>query len=320
MVDDQPPRIVVAGLGGVGRALLELIVERALPLRLVGVADSKNSVVGDLDPRAVVAGKERGTLPGEPGDLLIDGRPDVFVDVMSCDFETGEPSLSAMLSALEAGTSVVTANKVPLARGWFKLRAAARASGTTIGYSGAAGAALPAVAVARTLARVEEVSAFRGVLTGTTTFVLQEMAAGMSLADAVRSAQELGIAEPDPTVDIGGWDTACKAVILANTLWELDLDLSDVSVRGIDPSTAVSSTADKVCVVAEARVVGDTCKVEVGPEELGPHDPLSVLQGRDKGIVFEGPAIGMVTLSGGRSHPRGAAAAVLGDLLEATGR
>lgn len=320
MAEDRRSRVAVAGVGGVGRALLELIVERALPLRLVGVADSKSSIVGDLDPQAIVAGKEHGMLLGEPGDLLIDGRPDVFVDVMSCDFETGEPSLSTMLGALEAGISVVTANKVPLARAWAKLWAAARASGCTIGYSAAAGAALPAVAVARALARTGEVTAFRGVLTGTTTFVLQKMGAGVAFADAVRMAQELGIAEPDPTVDIGGWDTACKAVILANTLWDLDIDLADVSVRGIDPSTTVSSTAGKVCVVAEARVVGDTCNINVRPEGLRSHDPLGLLQGRDKGLVLEGPAIGTVTLSGGRSHPRGAAAAVLGDLLEATGR
>lgn len=312
--------MAVAGLGGVGRSLLELIVERDLPLRLVAVADSHNSVVGDLDPRAVVAGKERGVLPGRPGDALADARPDVFVDVMSCSFETGEPSLSAMLGALEAGVPVVTANKVPLARAWRKLHQATFGSGVSIGYSGAAGAALPAVAVARSLARVDDVVGFHGVLTGTTTYVLDEMTSGASFENAVRAAQRLGIAEPDPSVDIGGWDTACKAVILANTLWDLDVELSEVSVRGLDGALQMSSTPGKLRLTARARRDGNACVIDVGPEVLDPDDPLSALKGRDKGIVFEGGAIGAVTVSGGRSHPRGAAAAVLGDVLEAIGR
>jgi homoserine dehydrogenase len=74
-----------------------------------------------------------------------------------------------------------------------------------------------------------------------------------------------------------------------------------------------------VCLTARAHLVGDTCAIEVGPEELSPEDPLAALRGRDKGIVFQGDAIGSVALTGGRSHPRGAAAAVLSDLLEAIG-
>jgi homoserine dehydrogenase len=318
VVEAELPRVAICGLGGVGGALLELIVERRLPIRLVAAADSKNSVFGDLDPEAVRVGKSEGVLPGEHGDPLIDGRPDVLVDVMSCDFETGEPSLSVMLAALESGVSVVTANKVPLARCWNKLHAAARASGVTIGYAAAAGAALPAVAVARTLARAEWLLGFRGVLSGTTTFVLQQMMAGRPFAEAVTSAQELGIAEPDPAMDLGGWDTACKAVILANTIWPFDVELAEVSVAGIDESTNVSSAGGTVCMTARAQLVGDTCPIEVGPEELAPEDPLAALKGRDKGIVFQGHAIGTVALTGGRSHPRGAAAAVLSDLVEAT--
>lgn len=317
-MDDGGIRVALAGSGGVGRSLLELIIERGLPVRLVGVSDSKNRVVGELDVRDVLRGKAAGNLPGSSGDLLADGRPDVLIDAMSCEFDSGEPSLSLMLRALDAGISVVTANKVPLARAWTKLHDAALVSGASIGYSAAAGAALPAVAIARSLSRAEEVTGFRGVLTGTTTYVLHEMGEGASFADAVRSAQRLGIAEPDPTVDIGGWDTACKAVILANTVWGSKMELSDVAVQGIDASTDVSS--GKVCVAARARREGASFVVEVGPQIVEPEDPLNALKGRDKGIVFDGPSIGSVFLAGGRSHPRGAAAALLGDLLEAGGR
>ena len=319
MVDPGLPRVAICGLGRVGRALLGLIVERRLPIRLVAAADSRGSVVGDLDPEEVLEGKGRGVLPGQQGDPIVDGRPHVLVDAMPCDFETGEPSLSVMLGALDSGASVVTANKVPLARCWNKLHSAARASGATIGYAAAGGAALPAVAVARALSRTERVLGFKGVLTGTTTFVLEQVIAGRPFVEAVTSAQELGIAEPDPTLDLGGWDTACKAVILANTLWSFDVELAEVSVRGIDESTNVSSAKGRVCLTAQAHLVRDTCVIEVGPEDLALEDPLSALKGRDKGIIFQGNEIGTVVLTGGRSHPRGAAAALLSDLLEAVG-
>jgi homoserine dehydrogenase len=311
-------RIVVVGLGGVGLALLELLSERKPSVSLTGVADSRGAIASMLDPADVIDLKRAGPLPAEVerSDLIKLAEPHVVVDVTSCDLGTAEPAVSVILTAFELGAHAVTANKAPLARFWSDVQAAATRAGKRIGYAAAAGAALPAVAVARSLRRTDDVTSFEGVLTGTTTFVLDQMSEGASLEAAVASAQEQGVAEPDPSVDIGGWDTASKVVILANTLWGTGYTLDDVKVTGL-VDTLQQVRGDRVArLVGRARPHPKGEGLEVAPLLLHRDHPLARLRGREKGVVFYGPEIGHVLVSGGHSHPRGAAAAVLGDILE----
>jgi homoserine dehydrogenase len=313
-------RVALFGLGGVGRAFLELVDERDLPIEIVGAADSTGAIARPVGPDDLLALKGSGPLPAEadPATVIRSSGPDVVVDVMACDFATGEPSLGTMLQALGAGAAVATANKSPLARYWSKLWETASAHGASIGYAGAAGAALPAVAVARSLARVDRVDSFEGILSGTTTFVLDEMGRGSSFVTAVDAARRAGIAEPDPRIDVGGWDTAAKMVIIANTLWNPPVSLDDVGVTGVDARTVVEAGAP-VRMVGRAARKGRSVHLSVEPRRLDPDHPLGPLEGRSKGIVFEGRSVGRVVVSGGHSHPRGAAAAVIGDVLELAG-
>jgi homoserine dehydrogenase len=219
------------------------------------------------------------------------------------------------LFGLGAGAVVVTANKAPLARAWGRLHA--RSNGRRrIGYAAAAGAALPAVAVARRLAREDDVQAFDAVLTGTTTYVLEKMAGGATAQEAVQAAQRQGIAEPDPSVDVGGWDTAAKVVILARTLWTCDFDLDAMTVTGIDGVDPEAVRAGGVRLVGRAERGRDGVRASVAPVRLPADHPLARLRGGEKGVVFRGAGTGEVLVAGGRSHPRGAAAAALGDVLE----
>lgn len=312
------PRVALFGLGGVGRAFLDLLSERPRGVTLVAASDSRGALVGDLEPQDVLHRKAAGGLPPAAGAraLVVEARADVVVDLSACDFATAEPSLSILRAGLEAGAAVVTANKAPLARHWRELNAGGRAR--RIGYAAAAGAALPAVAVARTLGRQDDVRSFDAVLTGTTTFVLDAMAAGASAEEAVRAAREQGIAEPDPTIDVGGWDTAAKVVILAHTLWDCDLVLDDVEVTGIEGADPAAVRAGGVRLVGRAERRPGGVHARVTPVRLDADHPLSRLRGAEKGVVFRGGDIGEVLVAGGRSHPRGAAAAALGDVLELT--
>jgi len=314
---DVDPRIAVIGLGGVGRAFLELLTERSRGLSLVAAADSRGALVGDLSPEAVLRHKAAGPLPEGPGlrALLDEARPSVVVDLSACDFGTAEPSLSILRAGLDAGGAVVTANKAPLARAWSTLHAGANGT-RRIGYAAAAGAALPAVAVARALARRDDVRSFEAVLTGTTTFVLEAMAGGASAEDAVRAAQEQGIAEPDPSIDVGGWDTAAKLVILAHTLWDCDLEIDGVDVTGIEGADPAALRAGGVRLVGRAERRSTGVRASVAPVALAPDHPLARLRGAEKGVLFRGADTGEVLVAGGRSHPRGAATAALADVLE----
>ena len=315
--DADGRRIALFGIGGVGRAFLELLVERPHGLQLVAAADSGGALAGDLSSREVLERKSAGGLPPgpDPAALVGETAPAVIVDLSACDFHTAEPSMSILCAGLSAGAAVVTANKAPLARSWDRLAGHPKGVGR-IGYTAAAGAALPAVPVARTLRRTDELHSFDAVLTGTTTFVLDAMSAGATREDAVRAAQSRGIAEPDPSIDLGGWDTAAKLVILARTLWDCDLDLDAVAVAGIEAADPDELRLGGVRLVGSARRADDGVDARVGPLRLDGDHPLAGLRGSEKGVVFRGPVVGDVLVSGGRSHPRAAAAAALGDVLE----
>jgi homoserine dehydrogenase len=313
----EAPRVALFGLGGVGRAFLEIASDRPGAVRLVAAADSRGALAGDLSPREVLERKAAGPLPaaaGGPARLIRDSGADIVVDTVSCDFRTGEPSLSILRDALDAGRAAVTANKAPLARAWRTLMGDCAAGGR-VRYAAAAGAAFPAVTVARALRREDDVEAFEAVLTGTTTFVLEAMAAGASAEDAVRRAQAAGIAEPDPSVDVGGWDTAAKVVILANTLWNDALDLDAVDVSGIEAADPDAVRRGGARLVGRAERTADGVRARVSVVALDAEHPLARLRGSEKGVVFRGPGIGEVVVTGGRSHPRGAAGAAFGDVV-----
>lgn len=305
------------GLGRVGRAFLELLQERETQVALVAAVDSRGALIGELDPKTVLDDKREGLPPSTEGTSVItESRPDVVVDLTSCDFHTGEPARSIIQDGLNAGAHVVTANKAPLARHWHDVHETARASRVAVRYAAACGAALPVVAVASSLGRSDHIDSVEGVLTGTAAYVLNEMRIGVAFEVAVRRAQHQGIAEPDPDIDMAGWDSAAKLVILANTLWPTQLCLSSVSVTGV--AAAPADQSDSVThLVSTATFDGSEARAEVRPQNIPPTHPLSTLAGSDKGVVFTGRSIGRVVVTGGRSHPRGAAAAAFGDMLGA---
>jgi homoserine dehydrogenase len=141
------------------------------------------------------------------------------------------------------------------------------------------------------------------------------MAGGASAEDAVRRAQEAGIAEPDPSVDVGGWDTAAKVVILANTLWDGALDLDAVEVSGIEAADPDAVRRGRARLVGRAERTADGVRARVSVVPLDGDHPLARLSGSEKGVVFRGPGIGEFVVTGGRSHPRGAAGAAFGDVV-----
>jgi homoserine dehydrogenase len=309
--------VALYGLGRVGRAFLELLQERKRQVALVAAVDSRGALIGELDPETVLNSKREGLPPSIEGtNAITKSRPDVVVDLTSCDFHTGEPARSIIQHGVNAGAHVVTANKAPLARHWHDVHESARASGVAVRYAAACGAALPVIAVASSLRRSDHICSVEGVLTGTAAYVLNEMRAGVAFEDAVRRAQQQGIAEPDPNIDMQGWDSAAKLVILANTLWPAHLSLSSVSVTGV--ATAREHPSDSMThLVSAATFDGSQVHAEVRPKNIPRDHPLSTLDGSDKGVVFTGRSIGRVAVLGGRSHPRGAAAAAFGDMLDA---
>jgi homoserine dehydrogenase len=333
-------RIVVCGFGRVGRTFARLLeAKRAaieggdgLALDLVGVGELDGSLwePGGLAPEATAARfeAERGfaghpaARPGWQGaDLVRAIEADVLVETTPTDVKTGEPALSHVRTALGRGMHVASANKGPFIRHYRELRALATRHGVRLKLSAAAAAALPTIDVAEVCLAGTEILAVEGVLNGTSNFILTRMRGGQAYADALAEAQRLGIAEPDPTLDVEGYDTANKLALIANVAMDADLAPEEVERTGI---TGLDGAAVKAAAAAGRvyRLVGRAdrgpdgrVRARVAPDALAADHPLAAVDGAEKGITYTTDTMHRVTVMGGKSDPRGAAAALLKDVL-----
>jgi homoserine dehydrogenase len=246
-------RLGLVGVGSVGRRVLTHFYERRDALRsrydldfsVHCVVDSSGVAVSDdgFDLARLAEHKLHGSklseLPEFVEGLTLAGALDrtdcqILLEASPVDLDTGDPGLSNCREALQRGMHLVLANKGPLVVGHEELDRLASEKGVGMLYSATFCGGLPVLNIIRRDMVCGEVLTFRGIFNGTTNFILNEMLEGRAFADALREAQERGIAEADPSLDVEGWDTAAKLVIAANTMREGWITLSDVDVRGIE--------------------------------------------------------------------------------------
>jgi homoserine dehydrogenase len=324
----RPVRIALLGYGPVARDFMALLGERDTELRRrygVGVAvtgiraSSQEIVFGPhLDGQQGVPSRNEWMAVGELQTFLEASNASIVVQAIPSGESTVDVATAQVLAAFEAGMDVVTATKTHLVRRWDVLADAAIRTGRRIRISGATGAALPAADLARVSLRGFPCRSIRGSLNGTSSFVLEQMAAGGSLSDAVAVAQARGIAEADPTSDLDGRDAASKLVLLANLVWGRGGSIDGVEREPIEASTAArvtEATRRGLRLRAVATADAETRHLRVRLEPLAADDPLFHLSGAEKAVVFDCGAVGQITVAGGKSSPRGAAQALLKDLL-----
>jgi len=334
-------RVIVCGFGRVGRAFARLAVEKSARLRsacgmelsIVGIGELAGSLhrPEGLDAAEAADAFERGGgFAGHPAlepawrgiDLVRAARADLLVETTPTDAQTGEPAASHVREALERGMHVASANKGPFIRAYRELARLARESGAALKVSAAAAAALPTLDVARTCLAGAEILSIEGVLNGTTNFILSRMRTGeRTYEEALAEAQALGIAETDPALDVEGVDSANKLALIASVCMDADLRPEDVSRAGIAgiPAARVRGAAEEgkiLRLVASARREADgSVAARVAPEALPPDHPLAGVDGAEKGITYATDTMDRITVSGGKSDPKGAAAALLKDVI-----
>ncbi len=334
-------RLVLIGVGAVGQGLLRLLEEKeetlarryGLTLRVVAAVDSRGAIIQPegLDPARLRAHKAAGgsvaDLPGgQPGrtarDVVRTVEADVLVDASPVNLETGEPGLSAIREALTRGMHAVLANKAPLVLAYRELHSLAREHGRTLAFSATVCGGLPVINMGQRDLIAATVHRFRGILNSTTNYILTQMAAGHTYADALAEAQRRGIAEADPTLDVEGWDTANKLVIIANAILGVPATLADV-----DPVTGITHITRDDVLQAQAR--GETIKLiaraeqgpnggytlRVAPEHLPEDDFLARVQGWEMGVVFETDIYETIFAKIDERDPLTTAAAVLRDVV-----
>jgi homoserine dehydrogenase len=324
-----PVNVALFGYGPVARDFVELIDEcgsevhrrYGIRIRLVGIRGADQQIVLDSNDRtqaAAIPPRDHWQPVAGLEDFLIATGASIVVQAIPSSDQLVDTATDQALAAFEARVDVVTATKSHLARRWSLLADAASRTGCRIRISAATGAALPAADVARLSLRGFRCLRIRGALNGTSTFVLERLAAGDALADAIAVAQSRGIAEADPTADLDGSDAASKLLLLANLLWDLRASLDDVQREGIIDSSAVRAVRavrDGRRLRSVAAADGATGRLEVRLEALKPGDPLYSLSGSEKAVAYDCGEVGEIIVSGGRSSLRGASQAMLKDVL-----
>ncbi len=329
--------IVLSGLGRVGGAFTRLLEEKADSCRIrFGLDLELRSVIrrdGGLFSSKRhglhgVAGLGREGVASHPdwnsgltlAEALSILDPGVLVECTPTDLVTGEPGLGYMKTALHAGWNIAAASKGALVLRYQELLDAAAEHRVQIRYSGATAAALPTLDTGVYALAGAEIQAIDGILTGTTNHILGRMEEGLGFEDALQEAQAKGIAEPDPSLDIDGWDTLCKILLVANAAAGTSFELGDIprsGIRNVAKADLDRARAEGKSLKLLGRMLRGEGgpKAEVGVAALEPSHPLYHVNGTNKGIVFFTDTMGHVTVSGGKSDPRGTAAALLKDII-----
>jgi homoserine dehydrogenase len=313
--------VALLGYGTVGAAVHRLLtdsaddIERATGHRLRVV----KALVRD-------PGKERehpppgGTLTTDIRDVLDDPSIAIVAEVMG----GVDPAVGYVLDLLRSGKHVVSANKQLVARRGAELFSAASAAGVQLRFEASVCAAIPVIKVLRESLVVTNVHSVLGIVNGTTNFILTEMEAGKSYADALADAQALGYAEADPTDDVSGADAAAKMAILATVAFNSRVDLSDVTFRGIvevDPLDVAAARELEMVIrlVGTARLVDGAFDVRVQPALVDKRHPLAKVSGAFNAVMLQGDAIREITLEGPGAGGVETASAVIADMASVLG-
>ena len=269
--------VVIVGFGNVGRALaVELgSVGSRLGVRVLGALSSRGGVVvrGARDLNALHRLASSGLkLDEHPsfregmglGDLLSSTSPNLAFVALPPSYVTGEPNESMFRELVERGVSIVTADKTVLARGFRGFMDYAGRRGVYVGFRATVAAGTPFTDLVRGL-KGREVAGFRAILNSTTNYILSLVESGMSFREALGRAVREGYAEPDPSVDVDGWDPAAKLAILASVLGR-DVGIHNVervSLRGVDEGGVRSAVREgcRVRYVAEALIDREVFRV-----------------------------------------------------------
>lgn len=260
-----------------------------------------------------------GLLTADAMSVVTDPEVDLVVETMG----GLEPAHGLVMAALEAGKPVVTANKELVAAAGLELIQAAEKSGVALLFEAAVGGGIPIIRPLSQSLAGERISRVLGIVNGTTNYILTQMSEeGTAYATALRDAQQLGYAEPDPTADVSGADAASKAAILASLAFGLWVRSDSVYAEGIDALDVedVALAADlgyalKLLAVAEESEEG--VSVRVHPTLVPSEHPLASVRGAHNAIYVEGPEIDELLFSGPGAGGDPTATAVLGDVIDA---
>jgi homoserine dehydrogenase len=306
----RPLRIALFGFGTVGSSVARILTEqKPQGLELTHIFNRS------------VARKRADWVPAsvtwsEDADAVLSSDVDVVVELAG----GLEPAGSWVREALDAGKSVVTANKKLIAYHGVELERLAAAKGGHLKYGAAVAGGIPVIPGLEQGLAGDRIERVEGILNGTCNFILSKMEDGAEYAPVLAEAQAAGYAEADPTEDVGGFDARAKLAILMRLALRVELNPEEIVPRPITTISAVdfSYARDLGCTirqVARGQRAHGSVAATVGPTLVDLRSPLAFSRGTENMVIFNGHYGGAVVFSGHGAGGPPTAVAVVSDLL-----
>jgi homoserine dehydrogenase len=320
--EETMQKLAFIGFGVVGQGLAEILLKKKDELKnkhgfeysVVAVSDFKLGSAldnGGLDLGKVLELAGDGKISEYPGavtgldalETIKQSEADTVIEVTYTDVKTGEPANSHFRAAIEGGKNLVTTNKGPTALFFKDLAALAESKGVEFRYEGTVVAGTPILNLGEFCLAGNGISEIRGILNGTTNFILTNMEAGRPYEEVLKEAQELGFAEADPTADVEGFDALAKVVILAKSVMGADISPEDVDrtgITGISLEDVKSAAAEgkRWKLIGKVTRDGSNISASVKPEKVSLTDPLASVGGATNALTFVTDLLGEVTVVG----------------------
>ncbi|MHA2256004.1 MAG: homoserine dehydrogenase [Candidatus Heimdallarchaeaceae archaeon] len=335
-------RIAFVGFGVVGQGLAEIFVEQETFLKekydfnfkVVAISDTMKGSVYDengLDLKNLlelvkssgrIDGYQKGIKGWDSLKTITDTNANLILEVAWTDLKTGEPAMTHVKTALKNKKHVVMTNKGPIALAVRELLQIAKENNVEMRYEGTVLSGTPALNLGLYNLAGSGITEARGIVNGTTNYILTEMEKGLSYEDALKQAQELGYAEADPTADVEGYDALGKIVILANTVMGASLHKDEPPCEGITKITAKDIAKAKEegyrwKLIAGAKIKDDgTVEAYVKPEKIPLEHPLANIMGPTNALTYTTKYLGDVTIVGPGAGKAPTGFAILTDMLD----
>ena len=297
--------IGLLGCGNVGHGVLEILD-----------ADKKH----DVKVTKILVRHERNNGDGRftlvPSDVT--GNPDI--DLVT-EFIGGVESAAEFVKAsMQHGKHAVTANKKMLAECMPEMFRTAHENGVELFFEASVGGGIPWISNIRNIREIDEISSFRGIINGTTNYILSSMEKGMDFAPVLAEAQKLGYAEPDPTDDIDGFDTRYKTVISCEEAFDTYIRPEEIPVFGIrhiSKSDMDYASENGMTVKLLSRVVknGDSIAASVMPCMIAKDNELAAVKANSNAIELTSSNLGKLLFIGQGAGTYPTSHAVVQDIL-----
>lgn len=338
----QHIRLTLIGFGVVGQGFVELLAKKQQYLKqrydtwlsLVAIASARHGFIYKADglnlPFLQQLAREGRPLT-ELHDVghwntALEGlhatASDILIEASPTKLRDGEPALSHIRAALSKNMHAVTANKGPGALAARELLALARLHGVQFRMESAVMAGTPVISTMREGMMGAAITSIRGILNGTTNYILSAMSEGHEYAEALAEAQARGFAETDPTADVEGYDAVAKTLILAALIFNHPLRVEEVEREGITAITgeqmqAAIDAGNRIKLIASLRQTpgSEELIASVKPVALPLSDPLARVDGALNAITVQADTLSGVTIIGPGAGQVETAQGLLADVL-----